>query len=214
MPNLRLLGRTGSINVRKVLWTLAEIGEPFAHEEDWATPARPTSLPEFMAKNPNGLVPVLEHDGQVLWESNTICRYLATAFDRTDLLPGTANDAAADRAKVEMWMDWQATDLNTAWRYAFMAIVRKNPRYTNAGDIQDSINRWNTLMTLLDHQLAATGAYVAGQHFTLADIVLGVSAHRWRLSPIPHAEVPHVTAWYNKLLTRPAAAAALSDQCP
>ena len=120
---LRLLGSTRSINVRKVLWTLAEVGAPFAHEDDWGMPARPLSAPEFKALNPNALVPVIEDDGIVLWESNTICRYLAAKHNRIDLLPSSATA----RAKVEMWMDWQATDLNTAWRYAFMALVRHIP---------------------------------------------------------------------------------------
>lgn len=208
MSNLRLLGRTGSINVRKVLWTLAEIGVPFAHDDEWATPTRPTTLPEFTAKNPNAMVPVLEHDGVVLWESNAICRYLAATFGRTDLLPA----AAVTRAKVEMWMDWQATDLNTAWRYAFMALVRKNPKFVDPVNIQDSIKHWNKLMLILDSHLGGKRTFVTGDQFTLADIVLGVSAHRWRLSPIEHVEAPHVMAWYTTLLTRPATAAALSDQ--
>src|SRR6266545_7256586 len=101
---LRILGRTSSINVRKVLWTAAETGLAFEHEAEWAA-TRDTWSPEYLALNPNGLVPVLICDEGVLWESNTICRYLAARARRTDLLSATP----FARAEVEMWMDWQAT---------------------------------------------------------------------------------------------------------
>jgi glutathione S-transferase len=210
MSHIRLLGRTGSINVRKVLWALREIGAPFTHETEWATPQRPTSLPEFRALNPNGLVPVLIDDSGTFLESNAICRYLAAKFDRQDLLP----KSASDRALVERWMDWQATDLNTAWRYAFMAFVRKDPAYSDQAMIASSTKAWNAKMALLDSQLESTKALVTGGHLTLADIVLAVSAHRWEMTPIKHAVLPHVTAWLTNLRARPAAAPCLTPQTP
>ena len=116
-PPLKILGRTSSINVRKVLWTCAELSRDF-EREDWGSGFRPTQDPAFLALNPNALVPVLienEGDGDfVLWESNTICRYLAAKAARDDLLPASPRD----RAEVERWMDWQAGELNNAWRYA------------------------------------------------------------------------------------------------
>jgi glutathione S-transferase len=122
---LQVLGRTSSINVRKVLWACDEIGIPH-QRSDWGLGFRPTRSPEFLALNPNALVPVMiEDDGAfVLWESNTICRYLAARHGRHDLLPAEARG----RARVEQWMDWQAGELNNAWRYAFMALVRQSRR--------------------------------------------------------------------------------------
>lgn len=210
MAHIRLLGRTGSINVRKVLWTLREIGAPFTHESDWATPQRPTSLPEFRALNPNGLVPVLIDGDGVFLESNAICRYLATKFDRHDLLP---KDPAA-RAHVDRWMDWQATDLNTSWRYAFMALVRKDPAYQDQGLVAASITAWNAKMALLEAQLATAPSFVMGAQLTLADVVLAVSAHRWEHTPISHAALPHVTAWLKRLRARPAASDCLTAHTP
>lgn len=203
---LRLLGATRSINVRKVLWTLAEVGEAFQHEDGWGTPARPLSTPDFKALNPNALVPVIEDDGVVLWESNTICRYLAAKHNRIDLLP----TSPTARAKVEMWMDWQATDLNTSWRYAFMALVRQHPDYRDAGEIAASAARWNDMMTRLDAHLARA----EGTQFTLADIVLGLSAHRWEMTPIAHVILPHVKAWLANLRSRAAAAPYLAQDLP
>jgi glutathione S-transferase len=210
MSHTRLLGRTGSINVRKVLWALREIGAPFTHETEWATPQRPTSLPEFRALNPNGLVPVLIDENGTFLESNAICRYLAAKFDRQDLLP----TRAADRALVERWMDWQATDLNTAWRYAFMALSRKDPAYGDQVMITSSTKAWNDKMAVLDSQLESTKAFVAGGRLTLADIVLAVSAHRWEMTPIEHSKLPHVNAWLKQLRQRPAAAPCLTAQTP
>jgi glutathione S-transferase len=196
---IKILGRPTSINVRKVLWTCDELALSIEHEPAWAA-ERPTSDPAFLALNPNGLVPVLIDGGQALWESNTICRYLAAREGRVDLLPA----APLARARVEQWMDWQATDLNSAWRYAFMALVRKSPRFTDAQAVADSATAWNRQMALLDGQLAKTGAFVTGADFTLADIVLGLAAHRWRMTPIERPALPAVSAWLHKLEGRAA----------
>src|SRR3954468_18388562 len=103
---VRVLGQLSSINVRKVLWTCAELDLHFEHVE---------SDPQLLAKNPNRLVPVIQDGSFVLWESNTICRYLANRQARATLLPREPET----RALVEQWMDWQATALNPAWRYSF-----------------------------------------------------------------------------------------------
>src|SRR5262245_36759787 len=104
--SLRVLGRSSSINVRKVLWTCAELDLHFEHVE---------SDPALLDKNPNRLVPVIQDGEFVMWESNAICRYLAGKLPRATLLPADAHA----RALVEQWMDWQATELNGAWRYSF-----------------------------------------------------------------------------------------------
>lgn len=192
---LRILGRPTSINVRKVLWTAAEIGLEFEHQAQWATPQAPAASPEFLRLNPNGLVPVVEDGSGVLWESNTICRYLARKHGRTDLLP--AEPAA--QARVEMWMDWQATELNGAWRYAFLALGRRDPAYTDPDEIAAGARRWHAAMGILDGQLAATGAFAAGERFTLADVVVGLSVHRWRATPMDRPRFTAVEAYAARL---------------
>ena len=142
---LQVLGRPNSINVRKVLWLCAELELTYQHEP-WGTADMPLHSPQYLALNPNALVPVIRDGGLVLWESNTICRYLASREGRTDLLP----NEPAPRAQVEKWMDWQLSELNTAWRYAFMALVRKGAEYTDAKAIEASVANWNRHMTLLD----------------------------------------------------------------
>ncbi len=196
---LRLLGRASSINVRKVLWTIEEIGIAYTRE-DWGTGFASTDTPAFLALNPNGLVPVIQDEAGILWESNTICRYLAAKHGRTDLLPATA----WERACAEQWMDWQATELNTSWRHAFLGLVRKNPQFQDPERIAESIAEWNKRMGILERQLVSTGAFVAGPSFTLADIVIGLSVNRWLMMPMPRPEYPAINAYHERLKLRPA----------
>jgi glutathione S-transferase len=198
---LKVLGRAPSINVRKVLWTCAELGLGIEHEADWGTPARPLGVPEFLALNPNAQVPVIVDDGFVMWESNAICRYLADRHGRADLLPADPRE----RARVEQWMDWQATELNAAWRPAFMARVRGDAAaVADPRAVEASVERWNRLMALLDAQLARGGPHVTGAAFTLADVVLALATNRWRRTPMEHVAVPAVDAWFERLRARPA----------
>ena len=207
---VRLLGKASSINVRKVMWTCAELGVPF-EREDWGSGFRSTQDPAFVALNPNAMVPVLVDGDAVLWESNTICRYLATRYgdgSAASLLP---RDALA-RAKVEQWMDWQATELNNAWRYAFMGLVRGSPAHQDPVQLAAGIAGWNRQMGLLERHLEAAGDYVAGGAFSLADVVLGLSAHRWRKTPMDsRPDYPAIAAWMARLEARPAARACLPD---
>ena len=197
---LKVLGKTTSINVRKVLWTCAELGLPYDCEA-WGSGIRSTDTPEFKALNPNAMVPVLLDGSFVLWESNTICRYLATAYGNGTLLPVDPRH----RALVEQWMDWQATELNPAWRYAFMALVRKSADHADPVQVDAGLGGWNDKMRLLEDQLRTAGPYVTGATFTLADVVLGLSVNRWRLTPMDERPVlPAVAAYVETLASRAA----------
>lgn len=195
---LSILGKTTSINVRKVLWTCAEIGLGYDQQNYGSGFAR-TDTAEFLAMNPNGLVPVIEDETGVLWESNTICRYLAARAARNDLLPADPRG----RAVVEQWMDWQATELNPSWRAAFLGLVRKDPAHADPDAIAQSVKAWNSKMGILEERLAGTGAYAAGENFTLADIVLGLSVNRWLMTPMERPDYPALSTYYERLLTRP-----------
>lgn len=193
---LTLYGKATSINVRKVLWLGAVLDLPLHHE-----PAPSSAL--LATLNPNRQVPVLRDGDFVLWESHSICRYLATRAGREDLLPA----AAQPRARVEQWMDWQASDLNSAWRQVFMARVRQHPDYPDDARAEASLAQWNRLMGVLDAQLGATDGHVAGETFTLADIVLGLSTQRWRSTPGHKPVLPHLAAWFERLRQQPGFAA-------
>jgi len=194
---LRVLGKSSSINVRKVLWLCEELGVNY-ELEPYGTGFKPTGTAEFKALNPNAMVPVIIDDGFVLWESNTICRYLSGRAQRHDLLPTSLQD----RALVEKWMDWQATELNNSWRHAFMALVRQSPAHQDHAAIQASIAEWNRHMLMVEEQLGRTGAFMAGESFTLADIVIGLSTNRWLMTPMSRPDLPAVQAYHDRLTQR------------
>ena len=194
---LKILGRSSSINVRKVLWLCAELGLEF-EQELWGSGFRSTDDPGFRALNPNALVPVLIDGDFVLWESNAICRYLAAAQGRDDLLPA---DPRA-RAPVDQWLDWQMGELNKSWSYAFMSLVRHSPAHGDPAAVEASVAAWNRQMAILDAQLGRTGAYATGTTFTLADIGLGLSTHRWFMTPMARPALPAVDAYYARLSER------------
>ena len=195
---LKILGRASSINVRKVLWTCNELDIDF-EREDWGIGFQPTAQESFLALNPNAMIPVLIDGDFVLWESNTICRYLGTQYGDGTLLPIEPKT----RAITEQWMDWQATELNNAWRYAFMALVRKSPAYQVPEQLQVSIAGWNRAMAILEGQLSATSRFITGDRFSLADIVLGLSVNRWMLAPIEHPHYPAIADYFERLHERP-----------
>jgi glutathione S-transferase len=210
---LKILGKVSSINVRKVLWACAEMDVPYTRE-DWGAGFKPTDDPAFAALNPNRLVPVVIDDGAVdgdfvLWESNTILRWLAAREERFDLLPRADAEHARERARVEQWIDWQATEFNTAWRYAFMALVRRAPGFDDAKQILASLQSWAGMLAIIDGQLQKTGGHIAAHEFTLADIPVGLGVHRWMMTPMETAgherpDFPRVDAYYDRLVARPA----------
>src|SRR5690554_1086201 len=196
---LAIYGRANSINVRKVLWTVEEIGLPYTRE-DWGRGFRPTSDPEFLKLNPFAVVPVIDDDGFVLRESHTISRYLAAKHGRTDLYP---NDPK-QRAQVEAWMDWGQTDLYQGIRAPFLGMVVKLPAFQDQKLIDSGIAEWTRQMQMLDGCLAKGGPYLMGGSFTLADIPVGLVVNRWFSVPFDKPELKAVSAYYEKLSERPA----------
>jgi glutathione S-transferase len=197
---LKILGRVTSINVRKVRWLADELGVRY-EIEDWGNPVRDPRVPEFLALNPNAQVPVIVDDGFVLWESGAVMRYLARK-QATPLWP----DDPKVRAISDQWLTWQATELNPPWGYAVYALIRRAAGYDDENCITDSLARWGDKMRILDERLAHTGAYAAGAGFTLADIALGLSAHRWYAVPRELPEFRNIRRYYETLRRRDAGA--------
>ncbi|KVT25974.1 glutathione S-transferase family protein [Burkholderia ubonensis] len=195
---LHILGKIPSINVRKVLWLCAELDLPF-EREDWGSGFRSTDDPAYLALNPHGLVPVIKDDDFVLWESNTIIRYLANRYGGEALYPAEPRA----RARIDQWIDWQASDLNRSWVFAFQGLVRKSPDHQDPDGIAKSIADWTKHMRVLNAQLDATGVFVAGERFTLADIPIGLSVNRWFGTPFEHPDFPAIARYVERLAARP-----------
>lgn len=200
-PLMRILGRVTSINVRKVLWTAGELGLAY-EREDWGMPIKDPKVPEFLALNPNGQVPVLvEDDGSVLWESNAIMAYLTQKTGDETLFPTDLSG----RGQVLQWLFWQATELNPPWGYAVNALIRNTPGYDDPAKIADSMQRWTTVMAILEGHLNGGCQFVAGDGFTIADIAIALSIHRWMMIPHDKARFDAIAAYYERLKARPAA---------
>ncbi|WP_330888244.1 glutathione S-transferase [Rudaea sp.] len=194
---LRILGKASSINVRKVLWTCAELGLAF-EREDWGAGFRATNDPAFLALNPNAMVPVIEDGDFVLWESNSIIRYLAGRYRGESLYPGDVRE----RARCDQWIDWQASELNRSWSYAFLALVRHSPAHRDPQQIEASRANWARQMAIVEAQLRRTGAFIAGGAFSLADIPIALSVNRWLETPFEHDDLPAVAAYMARLAER------------
>lgn len=198
---LKIHGHPNSINVRKVLWLCAELDIAY-EREDWGGSGQFRSLdePAFRALTPVGMIPVIQDGGTVVWESNTILRYLASKAGRDDLLPRDP----AGRAKIESWMDWQVSDFNNSWRACFQGLVRRNPAF-GSDAIVASLQQFNAMVGLVEIQLAKTGGHIVGAEFTLADIPIGLSVHRWYSVPMEDVRpsYPHVAVYYDRLNERP-----------
>ncbi|MBN3847278.1 glutathione S-transferase [Paraburkholderia sp. Ac-20342] len=194
---LRILGKTTSINVRKVLWTCAELGLAF-EQEDWGSGFRSTEVDAFRALNPNAMVPVLCDGDFVLWGSNSIIRYLANRYRGAWLYPADP----CERARCDQWIDWQASELNRSWSYAFLALVRRSPEHQDPRQIELSRANWAKHMGIVEQQLERTGAYIAGPAFSLADVPIALSANRWLDTPIRHDDFPALAAYMARLAGR------------
>ncbi|SFE14982.1 glutathione S-transferase [Paracidovorax konjaci] len=193
---LRLWGRTSSINVRKVLWATQELGLEL-QRTDAGGQFGIVREPQFLALNPNGLVPLIEDDGVALWESNTIVRYLCARHAPGDLYP----EDLPTRFLAEQWMDWQQTTLNPAGRDAFLQWIRTPAAQRDDAAIARSVAATEPLMELLDAHLARH-AYLAGDRFTMADIPVGCEIHRWWGLPQDRPARPHLERWYGALRAR------------
>ncbi len=201
--SLRIWGRISSINVKKVVWTAQEAGVRF-ERIDAGGAFGVVGTAEFKRMNPNGLVPVIDDEGFVLWESNAIVRYLAARHAFGTLYP----EPLQARADADRWMDWQTTTANRASRDAFLQLIRTPPEKRNAELISQSVAATDAAFGLLDSQLSGR-AFVCGERFTMADIALGVEAHRWYNLPVERSPRPQVERWYAQLRARPAAAGVL-----
>ena len=196
---IKILGRSNSINVRKLLWVCDELKIPYQREE-WGREFRSPQEALFLQLNPNATIPVLIDNDFVLWQSNSIIRYLANQYAGQQLYPIDAKR----RALIDQWIDWQGIELNNSWTYALMNLVRHSPEHQDTALVEESILSWNHLMHLLDQQLAKTNAYIIDEHFSLADIVIGLSVQRWYLTPFHKPDYQNVQAYYQRLSQREA----------
>ena len=185
------------------MWTLEELSLAFEREDVGGEFGRNRG-PDFLALNPNGLVPVLIDGDAVLWESNTIVRYLAARYGRE--IPQESplwEPDAVQRAHIERWMDWQLSLAAPAVSLVTSVLVHKPPKVVPADDLERAKRQLAESMRIIDHELSGQ-RFLAGERFTLADIAVGVIAYRERALPIVREVLPNLQRWYDELASREA----------
>ena len=195
---LKIWGRANSINVQKVLWCADELGLEY-QRVDIGGAFGGNDQPSYLRLNPNGRVPTIEDDGFVLWESNSIVRYLAAKYGLGTLCPS----GLKARADVERWMDWMTTTLNSAMTTIFWGLIRTAPDRRDMAAIEAARKSAAEGWALLDAHLRER-PFVGGDRLTIGDIPVGCAAYRWFNLPIERPAAPHLKAWYGRLATRPA----------
>ena len=204
MPNndqnqLRIWGRANSVNVQKVLWCLRELDLAYERIDAGMAFGR-NNEPEYLAMNPNGRVPTLVDGDFVLWESNSIMRYLVLAY-----APGSPiyPDASKRRASVDRWLDWTLSTLQPVDRPVFWALVRTPVEARDMAAIQKDADAEAVQWRIVDAQLAAR-RFIEGDDFTLVDIALGAYARRWfGVQGIRKPQLPHLERWFAQMAGRP-----------
>jgi glutathione S-transferase len=194
---LTIWGRTNSVNVQKVLWCLAELTVPYERIDAGLQHGK-NSEPWYLELNPNGRIPLLQDGDFSLWESNTIVRYLAAKHDAGGLCPASLEQ----RALAERWMDWQLSTLITPVSTVFWNLVRRPAAERNPAAVAAATAEANRAVQLLDAHLAKQ-PFVAGEHFTIGDIPVGATAHRWlAIEGVERPPLPALRAWHARLAQR------------
>ncbi len=194
---LRIWGRLSSVNVQKVVWCADELGLDY-ERIDAGGAFGLTRTPEYIAMNPNSLVPVIDDGGFVLYESNAIVRYLAARHPKAGLWPA---DLRA-RADADRWMEWQSNAYTPAMRHIFWQLVRTPADKRDAAVVEESRKECERLTAILDRHLAGR-EFLTPERFTAADIVVGCAAHRWLHLTVAREPRPNVERWYAALRSRP-----------
>jgi glutathione S-transferase len=196
---IRIWGRSNSVNVQKVLWCLRELDLTYERIDAGMAFGR-NHDPDYLAMNPNGRVPTLVDDDFVLWESNSIMRYLVLAYGNgSPVYP----EAPKHRAGVDRWLDWTLSTLQPVDRPVFWALVRTPVEKRDQVAIQKDADAEAIQWRIVENQLASR-RFIEGDEFTLADIALGAYARRWfGVEGIRKPQLPHLERWFAQFAERP-----------
>lgn len=193
-----LWGRNNSTNVKKVRWTLAELNLPY--EQIMAGQSFGVNRDAaYLALNPNGLVPMLKDGDDVLWESNTIVRYLAAQYGADSLWQASP----IQRAKSEKWMDWANETLSPVHRKILIGLVRTPAEQRNMAEIEAAIEACEPLLDILESTLAKQ-TWLSGEAFGVGDIAVAPFVYNLLETVKTWQPRPHLARWYQQLAERPA----------
>lgn len=189
---LTIWGRANSVNVQKVLWCCDEL--KLAYERiDAGLQFGRNNEPGYLEMNPMGRVPTLVDGDFVLWESNSIIRYLAMQYGAaTTLYPAEPKI----RASADRWLDWALSTLQPAERPLFWGYIRTSAADRDVKQLAVAASEVEKLWRVIDTHLKGRN-YLEGNTFTLADIVIGAYARRWfGIAELVRPALPELERWY------------------
>ena len=197
---IKVWGRRTSSNVQAVMWAIGELG--LAHERyDFGHRYGGVDTPEFLAMNPNGMVPVVrDGDGEFLWESAAILRYLANRYGRAPFWP----DDLATRTHIDKWAEW--SKINFALNFSvpiFWQVVRTPAERRDANALKRALGVLDRYLDIGETQLAKA-RFLCGEDFTLADVQFGHLLYRYFDINIERSQRGGLRAYYERLVERPA----------
>jgi glutathione S-transferase len=198
MTMLELWGRKNAYNVQKVTWMLAELELEYVHHDVGSTPGDLDSE-EFLAINPHARIPVLKDADAIIWESNSIVRYLGASFAAGTLWP----EDALERSCAERWMDWEMSKLQPDFIDLFWGYYRTPSESRNHQAIATAQQRCARHFEQLDRQLESQ-PYLAGDSFTMGDIPCAVCLYRYFHMGLDVDRPAQVLSWYQRLAQRSA----------
>ena len=187
---LKVWGRNTSSNVQKAMWAVGELGLENERFDVGGTFGK-NREPAYLNMNPNGLVPTLQDGDFILWESNSIIRYLARNHGGGKLEGANPKMTAL----ANQWMDWQLTVLGPAITPAFQGLIRTPEDKRDLAAIAASQSKTTEAMKILDAQLGKS-AYVAGDQFTMGDIPVGVMTYRYLAACAGASGIAESQRWY------------------
>ena len=196
---LKLLGRNTSGNVQKVLFALEEMGAEY-EREDYGRLFENTQTPEYLAMNPTGKVPTLVDGDTVIWESNTILRYLADTR-----APEMTGATPAERSEVERWMDFVLAAINPGYLAGFKG-AKQDPAERPEG-FDGQIADLHAQMQIVSAHLEDKDFLALGK-LTIADCALGPILGRCLNFPYERSSMPGLEKWFAGISSRPAFKAA------
>jgi glutathione S-transferase len=195
---LKIWGRNTSSNVQKAMFAVGELGLDYERIDVGGSFGK-NREPAYLAMNPNGLVPTLDEDGFLLWESNSIIRYLAAKFGAGKLEPTDPKT----RAKANQWMDWQLSVMGPAITPVFWGMIRTPPAERNHQAIDEGKVKTTAAVKILDEQFAKT-PYAVGEAFSMGDIPVAIMSYRYRELVPERPTLANFERWYAAIAARPA----------
>jgi glutathione S-transferase len=194
MYTLYSMQRSG--NSYKVRLALARLGIPYRMVEVDILKGE-SRTPEFLAKNPNGRVPLLEvAPSRYLAESNAILWYVAGG---TRLAP----EDRIERAEALQWMFFEQHSLepNLGAAYFWLALI-KGGRELQSHALDDWMENGYRALTVMEMHLKKQDFFVAG-HFTIADIALYAYTHLAEQCDYDLTDFPAIRAWIRRIEGEP-----------